>query len=219
VRRAAESVGYHVDYERGYTAGESDFTTDIVQMRQKGVQMLYFISADVPTIVHVLQAAAQQQWHPALIAVGAGNAIYDPAFIKMAGPLAEGVYGDQGSALFFNPEDARAIPGVALYQEWMTKIGQGSRMDLYSAWGWGQALLAVQALKGAGPRLTRPAFLKALRSIHAFDAGGMFARTDPAAKSPQTCYVMLRVDKQRFHRIDTPADRFRCDAPYYYVKS
>jgi ABC-type branched-subunit amino acid transport system substrate-binding protein len=219
VRKAAESVGYAVDYERGYTAGESDFTTDIVQMRQRGVQMLYFISADVPTIVHVLQAANQQQWKPALIAVGAGDAIYDPAFIPTAKALANGVYADQGSALFFNPEDARVIPGVALYQQWMRKIGQANHMDLYSAWGWGQALLAVQALKAAGPNLTRPAFLKALKGIHEFDAGGMFARTDPALKTPATCYVVLRVDDQRFHRVDTPADRFRCDAPYYYVKS
>lgn len=218
VKRAAESVGYHVDYERAYTAGESDFTTDIVQMRQKGVQMLYFISADVPTIVHVLQAADQQQWHPALVAVGAGDAVYDPAFIKTAGRLAEHVYGDQGSALFFNPEDARAIPGVALYQTWMAKIGQADHMDLYSAWGWAQALLTVQALKAAGPRLTRPAFLKALKGIHSFDADGMFARTDPASKSPQTCYVILRVDNQRFHRVDTPPNAFRCDAPYYYIK-
>lgn len=219
VKAAAESVGYHVAYERGYTAGESDFTTDIVQMRQDGVQMLYFIAADVPTIIHVLQAASQQQWHPALVAVGAGDAVYDPAFIPEAGSLANGVYGDQGSALFFNPEDAQAIPGVALYQTWMTKIGEGSHMDLYSAWGWGQALLAVQALKAAGPKLTRTAFLKALQGIHEFDAGGMFARTDPASKTPATCYVVLRVDQLRFHRVDTPANRFRCDGPYYYVKS
>jgi ABC-type branched-subunit amino acid transport system substrate-binding protein len=219
VRKAAESVGYHVDYERGYTAGESDFTTDIVQMRRKGVQMLYFISADVPTIIHVLQAANQQQWHPALVAVGAGDAVYDPAFIKAAGSLANGVYGDQGSALFFNPEDARAIPGVALYQQWMTKIGEADHMDLYSAWGWGQALLTVQALRATGPHLTRTAFLQALKGIHTFEAGGMFARTDPASKAPATCYAVLRVDNLRFHRLDTPADAFRCDAPYYYIRS
>lgn len=218
VKKAAQSVGYRVEYERGFTAGETDFTADIIQMRQAGVQMIYFISADAATIARVANTAAQQQWKPQVFAVGAGNASYDPGFLAQAGAAGEGILADQAQALFFSKPDAANIPGVALYQKWMGKIGQGSRMDLYSAWGWGQALLATQALKGAGAQLTRASYLAALQKIDSFDGDGMFAPSDPAGKKPATCYVVLRIEKGDFRRVDTPADKFRCDAGYYYIR-
>ena len=218
VKKTAESIGCKVVYERGYTAGETDFTADVIQMRQAGVQFLYFISADAATIARVAGTASQQQWKPALFAVGAGNAAYDPGFLKAAGSAANGIVMDQAQALFFSPGDARTVPGVALYQQWMGKIGQGAHMDLYAAWGWGQAQLAVQALKAAGPRLTREAYLAALSKIHSFDGDGMFAPSDPASKKPATCYVVLRIDNGAYRRLDTPADRFRCDGRFFYVR-
>jgi ABC-type branched-subunit amino acid transport system substrate-binding protein len=219
VRKAAESLGCKVVYERGFTAGESDFTADVIQMRQAGVQFLYFISADAATIARVANTAAQQQWKPALFAVGAGNAAYDPGFLRAAGANANGIVMDQPQAMFATPSDAREIPGVALYQQWMAKIGQSNHMDLYSAWGWGQALLAVQALRAAGPHLTRAGYLAALQKIHQFDGDGMFAPSDPAGKKPATCYIVMKIENNAFRRVDTPPDAFRCDAPYYYVRS
>ena len=215
IRAAAESVGWRFAYVRNYSPGETDFTADIIQMRNDGVQALYFVSADSHTIAKVLNAAKQQQWHPQLVAVGAGDAAYDPSFIPEAGAASDGVYADQPHAAFFNPSDA-AIPGVGLYQEWMKKTGAASHEDLYSAWGWGSALLAVEALKKAGPRLTRKAFQQALGSIHSFDGNGMFAKADPAGKQPNTCYVVLKVSKGQWVRTDTPATSFRCGGFYHY---
>ncbi|MCW2601195.1 MAG: hypothetical protein JWM02_3024 [Frankiales bacterium] len=218
IKAAALSVGYKVAYERSYSPGETDFTSDVIQMRQKGVQMLYFVSADAHTIARVANTAAQQNWHPQLLAVGAGDAVYDPGFLPEAGAAAEGLVADQAQALFFSPQDAGNIPGVARYQEWMNKIGQGSHTDLYSAWGWASALLAVQGMKNAGPHLTRASWLAAMTRIHSFDGDGMFAASDPASKKPATCYVVLKVIGGKFTRIDTPAKAFRCDAGYYYYK-
>ena len=215
IQAAADSVGWHFDYVRNYSPGETDFTSDIIQMRNKGVRCLYFVSADSHTIAKVLNAAAQQQWHPDFIAVGAGDAAYDPSFIPEAGAASEGMYADQPHAAFFNPSDAR-IPGVGLYQEWMKKTGAGAHEDLYSAWGWGSAVLAVEALKKAGPHLTRKAFQQALGTIHSFDGNGMFAKADPAGKQPNTCYVVLRVVKGQWVRTDTPATSFRCGGFYHY---
>jgi branched-chain amino acid transport system substrate-binding protein len=217
IEAAAVSIGYHKDYQRNYSPGETDFTADVIQMRQAGVRMLYFVSADSHTISRVLNTAAQQNWHPDLIAVGAGDAAYDPSFIPEAGAAAEGVYADQPHAAFFNPTDA-VIPGVKLYQEWMGKIGQSNHEDLYSAWGWGSARLAVQALKAAGPKLTRASWLTAQKNVHTFDGDGMFAPSDPAGKKPSTCYVVLQVTRAQWVRKDTPASSFRCDAPYFYYK-
>lgn len=215
IQKAAESVGYRWDYVRDYSPGETDFTSDIIQMRQKGIQFLYFVSADSHTIAKVLNAAKQQNWKPQLIAVGAGDAAYDPSFIPEAGAASEGLYADQPHAAFFNPSDA-AIPGVRLYQQWMAKTGAESHEDLYSAWGWGSASLAVQALKKAGPKLTRQGFLDALGTIHTYDGDGMFAPADPAGKKPNTCYVVLTVSGGQWVRKDTPATSFRCGGYFYY---
>lgn len=217
IKAAAESVGFKVAYERNYSPGESDFTSDVIQMRQAGVQFLYFVSADSHTIAKVLNTAKQQNWSPQVIAVGAGDAAYDPSFLAEAGAAAENLYADQAQAAFFNREDA-AIPGVGLYQEWMGKAGASKKMDLYSAWGWGSALLAVQGLKAAGPNLTRASWFAAMKKIHRFDAGGMFAMSDPAAKKPATCYIVLKVKGGTWKRQDTPATDFRCDAGYFYYK-
>jgi ABC-type branched-subunit amino acid transport system substrate-binding protein len=215
IQKAAESVGYRWDYVRDYSPGETDFTSDIIQMRQKGIQFLYFVSADSHTIAKVLNAAKQQNWKPQVIAVGAGDAAYDPSFIPEAGAASEGLYADQPHAAFFNTSDAR-IPGVGLYQQWMNKTGAAKHEDLYSAWGWGSAALAVQALKAAGPKLTRQAFLTALGKVHHFDGNGMFAASDPAGKKPSTCYVVLKVVHGAWQRTDTPATSFRCGGYYYY---
>jgi ABC-type branched-subunit amino acid transport system substrate-binding protein len=215
IKGAAESLGYKWPYVRNYSPGETDFTADIIQMRRQGVQLLYFVSADSHTIAKVLNAAKQQNWKPQLIAVGAGDAAYDPSFLKEAGTAANGIYADQPHAAFFNDADA-AIPGVGLYQEWMKKTGAVNRRDLYSAWGWGSAVLAVQALKAAGPKLTRAAFQTELGKIHAFDGNGMFAPADPAGKKPNSCYVVLTVVNGQWQRKDTPATSFRCGKYFYY---
>ena len=81
IQAASESLGYKWPYVRDYSPGETDFTADIIQMRQKGIQFLYFVSADSHTIAKVLNAAKQQNWRPQVIAVGAGDAAYDPSFI------------------------------------------------------------------------------------------------------------------------------------------
>jgi ABC-type branched-subunit amino acid transport system substrate-binding protein len=215
IKGAAESIGYKWPYVRNYSPGETDFTSDVIQMRRKGVQFLYFVSADSHTIAKVLNAAKQQNWNPQVIAVGAGDAAYDPSFLKEAGAAANGIYADQPHAAFFNSADA-AIPGVALYQQWMKNTGAENRKDLYSAWGWGSAVLAVQALKAAGPTLTRAAFQTELGKIHRFDGDGMFAPADPAGKKPNSCYVVLTVVNGQWQRKDTPATSFRCGAYFYY---
>jgi ABC-type branched-subunit amino acid transport system substrate-binding protein len=215
IRAAAESLGYQWPYVRNYSPGETDFTADIIQMRQRGVKFLYFVSADSHTIAKVLNAAKQQGWSPTAIAVGAGDAAYDPSFIKEAGAAANGIYADQPHAAFFNPADA-AIPGVGLYQEWMKKTGAANHEDLYSAWGWGSALLAVQAMKAAGPKLTRASFQAEMAKIHTFDGDGMFAPADPAGKKPNSCYIVLTVVNGQWQRKDTPATSFRCGSFFHY---
>jgi hypothetical protein len=82
--------------------------------------------------------------------------------------------------------------------------------------GWASARLFVQALKAAGPQVTRVKLLAALRNIHSFDSSGLMVPADPASKLPGTCYIIVRIHNGTFARIDDPANAFRCDGTYWY---
>lgn len=212
VRAALEHAGGHVDYERGYGATETDFTADIIQMRQRGVQLIYLVSVNAAGAANLVKAARAQgvDW-PVVV----GGAAYDAAFLAQAGADAEGVFEEQQYALFFDGEDARNIPAVADFQTWMRRTGNGDRIDLFAAYGWGSAALFVQALEAAGPRATRAELMAQLKKVHAFDAGGLLATSDPAGKRSARCWLLAQVRDGRFVRVDTPAKDFRCDGGYF----
>jgi ABC-type branched-subunit amino acid transport system substrate-binding protein len=211
-KAAISSTGGEVVYDRAFQATETDFTTDIIQMRQRGVQMIYMPATNAATAANVLKAAKSQgvTW-PIVF----GGPAYDKVFLDMAGSQAEGVWEDQQYALFFNAEDAKNIPAVAEYQKWMKLTGGGNKMDLFSAYGWSSAALFVQALKAAGPQAKRATLLAELKKVHKFDAGGILAEADPAGKHAARCWLFSQVKNGQWVRVDTPAKAFRCDGGYF----
>jgi ABC-type branched-subunit amino acid transport system substrate-binding protein len=213
-KAAIEHLGGKVLYERGFQAAETDFTADIVGMRNAGVKMIYVIASDAPSFARLVVAARQQQVDWPLLA---GGIAYDQGFIQRAGAAAEGVYNDQQFAMFFNKEEAAVVPAVAEFQEWTNKVAPGEKLDLFAVYGWSEAQLFVQALLKAGPKAKRSDVLAQLKQVHTFDASGMLAPADPAAKKPPTCWLGAQVKGGKWVRM-TPAKGFRCDGPYYYYK-
>lgn len=212
-KAAIRHVGGEVVYDRAFGATETDFTADIVQMRQAGVQMIYMPATNAATAANVLKAARSQNvdW-PVVF----GGPAYDQVFLDQAGAAANtGVYEDQQYTLFFNSDDAANIPAVAEFQKWMKQSGNGKNMDLFAAYGWASAQLFVQALKAAGPRATRPGLLAQLKKVHAFDADGLLAKADPAGKHAARCWLFSEVRNGTWVRVDTPKSAFRCDGGYF----
>jgi hypothetical protein len=86
------------------------------------------------------------------------------------------------------------------------------------------AELFAQALKNAGPDPSRGSVLQALRTITSFSGGYLTGPADPAHKIPTTCYIIARIVNGTFQRLDDPpvdgpSHGYRCDQPFYYVKS
>jgi ABC-type branched-subunit amino acid transport system substrate-binding protein len=207
-RRSAESVGWKFVYTRAVGATDTDFTADIIQMKRKGVKMfLTLFNAD--EMSNLKPQADQQSFKPTYIA----PLMYDQTFFKKLGgsAAAEGIYGSNGSTLFFSPEDAKVIPSVALFQQWYARVSGGAAADTFAADAWAETALLVQAMRTAGPKLTRASVLKALQGITLFDADGFFAPANPAAKKPGNCYLVWVIKSGRYLRLDTPAKGFRCD--------
>jgi ABC-type branched-subunit amino acid transport system substrate-binding protein len=214
-KAALQSIGFTVVYEAASSPTEIDYTRYVVGMRQAGVQMAMVI-IDAANDERFINAAQQQRWEPAVIE--APGPIYDPSFAEAVGTSATNIYIDTGFSLFLN-NDERRIPGVARFQDWMAKTAPDQALNQFAVYGWAHAGLFVQALRDAGPHLTRAALLGALKNIHSFTADGLVISGDPAAQKPQSCYLLAHYVKGTWKRWNSPATGARCDGTYFLVGS
>ena len=209
---AAESVGWHFSYSRGYQPTETDFTADVVRRRQSGVKAFWTTSADAKTMARIAKAMDQQGFKPDFVAFGASG--YDPALIALAGSAVEGAWVDQQLALYAGG-DASAIPEVGLMNQWVQKVKPGYTPDLYTAFAWTSGRILEQALKAAGPQVTRKSLLAALQKIDKFDGNGMLAESGPASKRQPVCNMFMRVQGGKFVRVDPPGKGFICEGSIF----
>jgi ABC-type branched-subunit amino acid transport system substrate-binding protein len=216
---AMKSVGFDIIYNRAVQPSETDFTADIVRMKNLGVEYLDLRNQGVTTIAAVMNNAAQQNWHPQVVVT---NSEYDPTFFKLLSDPhnGDGILTDQPFAMFLG-EDAATTPEVALFDQWMKKTHPSQALDLFGMFSWAAAALFVQALKAAGRNPTRAEVIAALKNIHNFDDNGMVAPADVGNKKPPQCWMLLQVENGQtptgFKRV-LPADKGYVCSPsgYYY---
>ena len=211
-KAAAESVGWKYLYERGVQATETDFTADVVRMRQAGVKAVFLVAVDVKTVARLAKAMAQQNFKPEFFLVN--GPAYDPSLVSLAGDSVEGLFSSQPYSLF-GGEDAGVIPEVKLFNEWVQKIKPGYKPDLFAAFAWSSGRLLFQAMEAAGAKAKRTDVIAALKKIDDFSANGLLAPAGPASKRPPDCFLLAQLKSGKWSRVDTPAPGYRCgDGPY-----
>jgi len=205
-----ETLGYKVIYRNDFPPAQTNFTADVIQMKSKGVQFAIGTSINAPDWAIFVSEAAQQDFHPQVMT--AGSAMYAAGWIEQAGGAknTEGHWFFTTTAMFLG-EDAGTVPEVALYAKWLKQAYPNFKSDLFSAASWADAALFVEALKKAGPKVTRKAVLAALGQIRAFNDNGMVPMQDVAAKQPGHCYLLLQARAGKFVKVDDPPVGFRCD--------
>jgi ABC-type branched-subunit amino acid transport system substrate-binding protein len=216
-KAAMQSVGYSIVYDRATQATETDFTADIVRMKNLGVQFLDLRNQAVNTIASTMNGAAQQNWHPQVIVT---NSEYDPSFVKLLSDPANGngILTDQPFAMFLG-EDAATTPEVGLFLQWMKKTHPDQKVDLFGMFSWAAAKLFVDGLKAAGQNPTRQGVITALKNIHSFDDNGMVAQADVGNKKPPMCWMLFQVKDGKFQRT-LPADKgYTCDPSGYFFSN
>jgi ABC-type branched-subunit amino acid transport system substrate-binding protein len=209
-------AGFKVAYVDEVNPLQSDFTTDIINMRNKGVNALYMTALDWQVAADVMRDAYQQNWHPQL--VFSGGPVYADQFIKSAGgaPVVNGTWIGQGQALYLG-QDAKNIPAVKTFNTWVKKVAPSWTPDLFTLYGWASAQMFTQALQAAGPHPTRGAVLANLHKITTFNASGLLGTADPASKTPSPCYVMAQIKNGKFVRAYPAKTGLACNASYYYL--
>ncbi len=177
--------------------------------------MVYIVAVNAPDLAAFSQEASQQGWHPEVFASAIG---YFGSYVAEAGgpSIVENQYVNIGQAMFLG-EDVAAVPEVGLFGQWMRSAFPSFPIDQFSATSWANSALFVEALKAAGPNLSRKAVLAALAQIHNFNDHGLMAPIDVASKQPTNCYLLLQLHGGRYTKVEDPPTGFRCDAPYFHI--
>ena len=220
-KAAMESVGYDVIYDQQFNITQTDFTQNVLAMKQAGVQILFLDQMPANYAAAVIKALNQQSFHPVVVF---GASTYSESLIPDAGGAAatNGDYLYQLTPLYLG-EDATVLPSVNTFLSWVQKASPGFKPDLYTLFGWLSAQLFAQAFTAAGKSPTRGSVLQQLGKITSFNGNYLITTGNPAGKVPGYCYVMSRVANGTFQRLDDPpvsgpTHGYRCDGSYYYLK-
>jgi len=218
---AMDHVGYKVLYAPALPATTTDFTAQIVTMKDMGVQILFLEQEPENYASAIFKDLEEQNFHPVVVL---GAAAYSHQLVANSGGPAnvDGAYLEQQEALFLG-EDSPAIPAVATFNDWVQKVSPGFTTDFFTLEGWLAAQLFVEGLQNAGSDPSRGSEQEALRKITSFNGDGLVPTSNPAQKIPSGCYIIGQVVNGTFQRlddppIDGPTHGFRCDQPIYYEK-
>jgi branched-chain amino acid transport system substrate-binding protein len=219
---ALQHVGYKVIYAPQYPITTTDFTPQVIAMKNAGVKMLFLDQMPEQYASGLVKALNQQNFHPVVIF---GAATYNSNLVPASGGAAavEGDYLQQNASLYLGG-DAATIPAVATFLHWVNVAAPGFKPDLFTMYGWVSAQLFAQGLKKAGSNPSRGSLLKSLATITSYNASNLIATTNPAAKTNGPCYIIAQIHSGQFQRLDDPPTTsstagYRCDGKYYTSKS
>lgn len=115
-------------------------------------------------VAAVVRQAREEKWSALFLTV---SFVGTDDFIHEAGPYAEGTIITQ----VVPPCSSKDLPTVALYRRAMAKYFADSKPGFVSLEGFVDAMVLVEGLKRSGKDPTREKLVRALESIHNFDAG------------------------------------------------
>ena len=125
-----EKVGFKVIYDPTYTVTTTDFTQNVIAMKNMGVKILFVDQMAETYASALLKALGQQDFHPVVIL---GAATYTDTLGAESGGAANvnGDYLQQDSSLYLGP-DSTTIPAVATFLHWVNVASPGFHPDIYS---------------------------------------------------------------------------------------
>jgi branched-chain amino acid transport system substrate-binding protein len=217
-KKAMQHLGYSVLYDPALSPTTTDFTEQVVAMKNAGVQIVFLEQEPQNYASAIFRDFDQQNFHPVVV-LGAPS--YSTQLIPNAGgPHAvDGAYLEQATSLYLG-EDAAQIPTITTFNTWVQRVSPGFATDFFTLTGWLCGELFVDALRKAGSEPSRGSLLQALRKITAFESGNLVPVSNPARKVPITCYLLGQISNGKFQRLDDPPvtgpdNGFRCDGSYY----
>jgi len=216
-KNAMTKVGYKIIYDQTYGETQTDFTQNVIAMKNAGVKVLFIDQMSELYASSLLKDLQQQNFHPKVVL---GAATYTPNLITAAGGAAavNGSYFDQNASLYLGGDKA-TIPMVATFLHWVNVASPGFKPDLFTLYAWNSTSLFVQALKNAGKNPSRGSILQALSKITTFNGGNIVTTSNPSARTTSNCYLVGQVLNGQWVRQNNPpvsssTHGYRCDYTY-----
>jgi branched-chain amino acid transport system substrate-binding protein len=153
--------GAELAAQLGFAADTTDWAPYATQLRDAGAEAVMYFGGGAGQLPSLQKAADAIGYHPQYVSIFA-NLI--PAYLKLAGPLAEGVYVDS----YQEPLDA-STPEMQTFRDEMTRAGQADALGQFAGQGWTGAAVIAEGVRRAtvnGAALTWDSFSSALNSIN-----------------------------------------------------
>jgi ABC-type branched-subunit amino acid transport system substrate-binding protein len=199
-------VGYNIVYNSGAQATSPDYTAEVINMQRAGAQMVYLFAFEVNMHVRLARNMRQQNFEPEIKAANIG---YNSQLIKLLGDTANGWVNSVPHVPMLDAAEPAQSPALQDFLKWNNQLFPGAQIDLFPVNGWGAAALFVKGLQQAGADLTREKLIQIVNGIPEDDGGGMLGTLYPAERRATTCFVIERIDAQRWVR-EYPASGYEC---------
>src|SRR5437660_2297395 len=160
-QESARALGYDASTTASNGQVETSLSNQVSTMKNAGVDAVLFCNDPVNTIKFI-QSAQRRGWKPANGFVGGFVAADDVP--QAAGSYAAGMFGFT-SFDFYKSN----TPGIQQYRAITEHYYPNTFHHFYEQAAYIGAEAIVAALRKAGPKLTRPAFINALKSFTDFD--------------------------------------------------
>src|SRR5437588_9275342 len=186
-QEAARALGYDASATASNGQVETSLDNQVATLQNAGVQAVLFCNDPVNTIKFI-QSAQRRGWKPANGFVGGFVAADDVP--EAAGSYAAGMYGFT-SFDFYKSN----TPGIQQYRAITENYYPNTLHHFYEQAAYIGAEAIVAAMRKAGPKLTRPAFINALKSFTDFDTGmGLHVNFANIGSSQLSSGLMLKAD-------------------------
>jgi branched-chain amino acid transport system substrate-binding protein len=207
---AMKSAGFKLIYQRAIDPSVTDFTADIVRMRNAGVRYL-FLNMFGQQIADLLDQMALQGWHPQVVQ---SVSSYVANWFQTTKPGANQNLVVAISTAMYLGQDAAATPEVALFKKWLATVVPSFPPDVYSVSAWGDMALFANALtnslKSSGGSPSQAGVLKALAATKTFTDNNLFAPAGIGSRAPATCWVIVEATSANAWQRLAPSQGFQC---------
>ncbi|KAA0234031.1 MAG: hypothetical protein JJLCMIEE_00901 [Acidimicrobiales bacterium] len=194
VVEANESAGFEYISDRAINVVETEWSSLIQEIRDKGAEYVYVV-ADVAATAQMLNAMAEEGWKPEI--VDGGQQIYDPDLIEIAGDAAEGTFAVSTTFPF---EEATEGNAIQVYLDYIAEVSEDAKPSALGVQAFSAGMLFAEAMHALGDEITMDGLAEALENITEWDGGGMHVPTNPGGFEGSECFMIMRVENGEFVR-------------------
>ncbi len=184
---AIKKAGFDLLYTAGSQVTSPDFTPEVRQAQDAGVEFFYLFAFEVNMHVRMVRNMRQQNYDPE---IKGANIAFNTRFSQLLGKDGDGWENHGTHLLFLDPKERARSPDLAKFIDWNARLFPGGQLDLFPVSGWGRAALFTEAMSKIQGTISREALIDALYKVPKFDGGGVETTVDPRTGLGGACWNM-----------------------------